>query len=251
MEVHHHAHASHSKKSWKAYFWEFLMLFLAVFCGFLAEYQLEHVIEHSKEKEYIESMVGDLKTDSVRITNVIRRNKRQVEGFDSLLQNIYHSPYTDSSLRTLYYLKETYTLFRITMFFTKGTVLQLKNSGGFRLIRKRAVVDSILSYDNTTERAEGQGEGVDNASRKLLDLSVRIFDGEMTLPYDDPATYRNIMRSDKKFSLLTTDNATIREYANLAKFKRDVIRNYINQLSALQSRMPGIIRFLEEEYHLK
>ena len=36
MEVHHHTHASHGKKNWKNYFWEFLMLFLAVFCGFLA-----------------------------------------------------------------------------------------------------------------------------------------------------------------------------------------------------------------------
>ncbi len=44
MEVHHHTHPAHGKKTWKAYFWEFLMLFLAVFCGFLAEYQLEHVI---------------------------------------------------------------------------------------------------------------------------------------------------------------------------------------------------------------
>ena len=42
MEVHHHAHdpaEPHHKKNWKSYFWEFLMLFLAVFCGFLAEYQ--------------------------------------------------------------------------------------------------------------------------------------------------------------------------------------------------------------------
>lgn len=36
MEVHHHAHHE-GKKSWKSYFWEFLMLFLAVFSGFLAE----------------------------------------------------------------------------------------------------------------------------------------------------------------------------------------------------------------------
>jgi len=50
MEVHHHTHAGHGKKSWRSYFWEFLMLFLAVFCGFLAEYELEHVIERQREK---------------------------------------------------------------------------------------------------------------------------------------------------------------------------------------------------------
>ena len=55
MEVHHHSHESHGKKNWKSYFWEFLMLFLAVFCGFLAEYQLEHTIEKDREKQYIRS----------------------------------------------------------------------------------------------------------------------------------------------------------------------------------------------------
>jgi hypothetical protein len=47
MEVHHHSqipapetHAQGSK--WTHYFWEFLMLFLAVFCGFLAENIREH-----------------------------------------------------------------------------------------------------------------------------------------------------------------------------------------------------------------
>ena len=47
MEVHHHAHnpvEPYHKKNWKSYFWEFFMLFLAVFCGFLAEYKIEHKI---------------------------------------------------------------------------------------------------------------------------------------------------------------------------------------------------------------
>ena len=35
MEVHAHTHTA--RKKWTHYFWEFLMLFLAVFSGFLAE----------------------------------------------------------------------------------------------------------------------------------------------------------------------------------------------------------------------
>jgi hypothetical protein len=37
-------------KNWKLYVWEYLRLFLAVFCGFLAGYQLEDVIEHQRKK---------------------------------------------------------------------------------------------------------------------------------------------------------------------------------------------------------
>ncbi|MCF8429930.1 MAG: hypothetical protein K9G64_07335, partial [Bacteroidia bacterium] len=62
MEVHHHTHdqaSPHHKKNWKNYFWEFLMLFMAVFCGFLAEYQLEHKIEKEREIQYIYSLIND------------------------------------------------------------------------------------------------------------------------------------------------------------------------------------------------
>jgi hypothetical protein len=58
MEVHAHTHTS--RKKWTHYFWEFLMLFLAVFCGFLAEYKLEHVIEHSGKKNMPELYMKSL-----------------------------------------------------------------------------------------------------------------------------------------------------------------------------------------------
>ena len=37
MEVHHHPEVPHKSKSWKEYFLEFLMIFLAVTLGFFAE----------------------------------------------------------------------------------------------------------------------------------------------------------------------------------------------------------------------
>jgi hypothetical protein len=61
MEVHAHTHTE--RKKWTHYFWEFLMLFLAVFCGFLAENQREHMIEHQREKQYIGSFYEDLTAD--------------------------------------------------------------------------------------------------------------------------------------------------------------------------------------------
>src|SRR5688572_7848350 len=62
MDVHHHGHMHHEKK-WKEYLFQFFMLFLAVFCGFLAEYQLEHVIENNREKQFMKTMVEDLEID--------------------------------------------------------------------------------------------------------------------------------------------------------------------------------------------
>jgi hypothetical protein len=74
MEVHAHSH-NHGKKNWKAYFWEFLMLFLAVFCGFLAEYQLEHKIEKDRELQYIRSLYEDLKENDKTFGQVLISRK--------------------------------------------------------------------------------------------------------------------------------------------------------------------------------
>lgn len=60
MEVHHH---SHLPKSGKEYVQEFLMLFFAVFLGFMAEYYLEYRAERHKEHDYLVSMNKDLKAD--------------------------------------------------------------------------------------------------------------------------------------------------------------------------------------------
>ena len=48
MEVHAHSHTP--RKKWTHYLWEFIMLFLAVFCGFLAENQREHYVENNTGK---------------------------------------------------------------------------------------------------------------------------------------------------------------------------------------------------------
>jgi hypothetical protein len=48
------------------------MLFLAVFCGFLAEYQLEHTIEHQREERIARALYDELYADSIVFTNKIK-----------------------------------------------------------------------------------------------------------------------------------------------------------------------------------
>jgi hypothetical protein len=85
MEVHHHTHAAHGKKTWKNYFWEFLMLFLAVFCGFLAEYQLEHKIERDREEQYIKSLASDLQDDIKGLEAMIEFESHGIASLDTLI----------------------------------------------------------------------------------------------------------------------------------------------------------------------
>src|SRR5436189_5148308 len=93
MEVHAHAHTE--RKKWTHYLWEFLMLFLAVFCGFLAEYQLEHKIEKDREKQFMQTMAEDLKTDSAQLNKLIRTRKSRIRELDTL----FHLIATDEYLK--------------------------------------------------------------------------------------------------------------------------------------------------------
>ena len=56
MEVHKHPHDVTHKKNWKGYLLEFFMLFLAVFLGFIAENEWEHVVEKNRAKQYAKSL---------------------------------------------------------------------------------------------------------------------------------------------------------------------------------------------------
>ncbi len=61
-------------------FWEFLTLFLVVFCGFLAEYQLEHKIERDRANELAKSFYHELKNDSITAgIKVVNRLKQEDE----------------------------------------------------------------------------------------------------------------------------------------------------------------------------
>ena len=144
MEVHHHAHHE-GKKNWKSYFWEFLMLFLAVFCGFLAEYQLEHVIEKDREKEYMVSMLEDLKSDTTLLNYAVKYWDGINNDNDSVADAI-QLPMTNTDLRKAYkHINNALNYFSFS--YNQRTIAQLKNAGGFRLLRNKKVANKIISYD--------------------------------------------------------------------------------------------------------
>jgi hypothetical protein len=122
------------------------MLFLAVFCGFLAEYMLEHRIEKEKGMQYARSFYEDLKTDTAGFSGLIQDyeikiaalNKKD-ECFDSLPLQVRSSrPCLVNLIYNAYYYPD--------FMHADRTLIQLKNAGGLRLLKKDDA-DSILAYD--------------------------------------------------------------------------------------------------------
>ena len=249
MEVHHHAHdpaAPHHKKNWKNYFWEFLMLFLAVFCGFMAEYRLEHVIENNREKQFIQSYIEDLKIDTSSINkNLLFQDKRRSQ-LDSLIYLLGEQKIKGYE-NELYFLGRT--LVRTTRFQSNDrTITQLKYSGSMRLIRNEKAADSIISYQKLVEYII-QNIDDERVERRAIDpLLAKIF---------NPFIFDKMLANNNEIQK-PTDNPPLRSYD--ISLQQDLAYN-INQLKGsniiistrlklLHSKATNIIAFLQKEYHL-
>src|SRR6188472_3553618 len=150
MEVHHHVHPTESgahttSKKWTHYLWEFLMLFLAVFCGFLAEYQLEHKIEKDRELQYISSLYEDLNENDKMFRQVLIFQKNRIDMMDSMISMLNDPGSIRGKEGLLYYFARMSPRLQ-TLTVNNRTFEQLKNSGNFRLIRKIETSNLTMAY---------------------------------------------------------------------------------------------------------
>jgi hypothetical protein len=156
METHAHDLHKAPGHGWKHYFFEFFMLFLAVFCGFLAENWREQLGDHNHEKEYMHSLVEDIKSDTLLSNKVLIRLNRTMAGIDSVMEAL-SSPEIINNSNNAFRLWSKNLGFA-DFIYNDGTIQQLKNSGGLRLIRNKAVADSILKYDLIVRNFYGQAD---------------------------------------------------------------------------------------------
>ena len=165
MEVHAHAHTE--RKKWTHYLWEFFMLFLAVTLGFFVENQREHYVENQREKKYIQSFYEDLTADEYDLQlniNFLRDQKLQADTLQKLMLNVD----IKQPANAIYmYLRSITRSSAGRLYPNDRTIVQLRNAGGMRLIKNKAVSDSMVSYYRTADIIQFiTEEGVNN--RRLL-----------------------------------------------------------------------------------
>ncbi|MGI9139209.1 MAG: hypothetical protein ACR2IM_09230, partial [Sediminibacterium sp.] len=107
MEV-HHPHLHHGTKKFKEHFLEFFMLFLAVTLGFFAENQREHFVERHRETQYMESLVEDLKNDTIEFNKQLSGANKIVLKLDTALNIFYNNQWNDSIIKKLYLVNLSY-----------------------------------------------------------------------------------------------------------------------------------------------
>jgi hypothetical protein len=240
MEVHAHTHTA--RKKWTHYFWEFLMLFLAVFCGFLAENQREHYVEKARAKQYIQSFYDDLHKNLAPFSRVIEFNKQKIDTLNNLntcYDSISKNWKASSCLIGL--IKNSSFFWSVE--FSDGTINQLKNAGGFRLLKKEDR-DSIISYDEAMRNFENteltmvqtSQDNVRNNLKRLINFKANVS--------------LNSVGNESEIPLLFSDNKELlNEFFNdLLRYKRN-INVQSNQLIQLREKTNRLIAYFNAKYH--
>ena len=247
MEVHAHTHTE--RKKFTHYLWEFLMLFLAVFCGFLAENFREHQVENRRERQFIYSMIDDVKLDTTALNGILLRRLRRKEMFDSL-SLLVNSPQKNNYVSRLYFFgRHMQRLQPVVFTYNDRTIQQLKYGGNMRLIKKPAVADAIVLYDAAVRDLYTTQERENDYMLQYLPYEYRIFDGRvMDLMIDSTSA---IHEPPHNVKLLLSTQESLNDFNGTLHTFKSSNTVLINKVKAMIAEGKKLLDILEEEYHLK
>ena len=259
MEVHSHTHTP--RKKWTHYFWEFLMLFLAVFCGFLAENQREHYIESLRAKEYARSLLTDMKEDTTEIGAGIRQNIFMISTFDSCI-SIGKKNIDKTTVPGKFYYYSRFTTNGYQIDWNQSTLTQLVQSGNLRYLKNKDMVNKINKYHALQGIIGGNNETDNLIRNKIIEirsrlLAVRYYEAfallditkEMKGRIRDPIV-ESLMVQD--LSLKAGSTGIMEEFLNNLLDRKWRNKRFVEELypGALEAASE-IIEMLKTEYHLE
>ncbi len=252
MEVHAHSH--HPKRKWTHYLWEFLMLFLAVVCGFQAENQREHLIEHKREKQFMITLLEDLKIETASMDSLEVTLRDIISRQDSIVK--YFKPPIKDEMLPFYY-RESYMIGRLRGYvYNDRTVEQLRTSGNYRLIRKKNITDSLIAYDTRMRGTFSKNYNIIYEHRyKLLETQQAIIDLPFIGKYRSRGYNMSVdsLRNDPAWPvrLLTNDPAILYNYYNACFLHIGYCQDLINWVRRMRAKANVLIDMVQKEYRLK
>ena len=244
MEVHAHTHTA--RKKWTHYFWEFLMLFLAVFCGFLAEYQLEHKIEKDRGKQYMTTMVEDLKSDTAMFSRNIRERASRIQMIDSLT-TLLNSPDRDLKGNDIYFFARSISP-PTNIFPNDRTIQQLKSSGNLRLIRNKDISNSIMAYDQLVRQTLFELDDEIEIRSEYRQLASKVFN---TTVFHEMIATETITKPNGNPRLYTSNPDFINEFIGGLQYFKRVHQAQLIRNEKLLTQAKELSDFIKNEYHLK
>jgi len=239
--------ASGSKRVWTSYLKEFLMLFLAISLGFFVDNKRDQITEQNIELAYMKSMLEDLKSDITQLAENIELRQQRVKTIDSLVYLISLPDYSEY-LNDIYYYGRNISL-SIDFFPNDRTLVQLKSSGGLRLVRKTNVSNSIMSYDQKMRLFFFQLTHEQQIRSEYRDIASLIFDGQV---FNSMLNDSNqIKKPANNPALFNTDRKAINELINFAQYIKKLDFNQIKRAEEMKLEASALISNIKNTYRLE
>jgi hypothetical protein len=244
-----HAHDLHKAPAggMKHYLFEFLMLFLAVFCGFLAENYRETLVNKEKELHYMQNMVADLKADTADLNFAIYYQQLWYNHLDSALQMPIERLRNINTQDTFFYHFLPYYSWMQPFIQNDNNITQLR-AGGFNLIRNENTIDSINQVYNFYK---GVKFGVDfnitcywdvvHKAQQLMNLPPPAATIEEVIP-------KRVLQNTEIF--IEYDKQAIKQlYSMLTNAKGTLFATIISE-KQYREKAERLLVYLQMEYHL-
>ncbi len=248
MEVHHHPQVE--KKNFKEYFLEFIMIFLAVTLGFIAESIRERISNSEKEHHYIVSLIHDLETDTSNAALRIEDESELLAEMDTALA-IPTGQLHDLDRQDTFYHHFLF-FFNSEMSFhqSDNTLTQLRNAGGYSLIHAPDVSDSITALATFYEIVKSNEGFYHDDFLKVEDFAGKL----IKVPYlptgpDGNSIYPALFYHEEVF--IQYDKALLEELYNLVQIERSQLDFYRLMIKRYKQKATNLITFLQKEYALK
>lgn len=224
------------------------MLFLAVFCGFLAEYQLEHKIEKDRERQFIASLVSDLKDDTLSIAQQILNTEAGFRLFDSL-SRLMESPETAKANSEAVYFTSRMGVRQLPLVNNSRTFDQLKNSGGFRLIHKQETSGRIMNYYSILPELRMLEEIFERENTAFKAVASRVLDQAVFRRQNNPDN--SIARLPGPLPLLSYDPIDLKQLGFYAVQMNGSRLGMIGLLQRLKNTATELLAYLKETYRIR
>jgi hypothetical protein len=246
METHaHHLHKAPGKKFWH-YFYEFLMLFLAITLGFFVENMREQYTEHHREKQYMQSLVKDLEQDISNIDSFITNKEIKNQIADSLTSLFLGDQYQKHT-SLIYYCARRFSIIEYIFHMTDGTLMQLKNSGGLRMVQKKNIVDSLQSYFNLYQQYEDNRQLDFLQLRDYRETMIKMFD--VRIFEEMVRNYPIITIPSGNPPLLINDRFIINDLLIRLQFSKRINLVNIKCTTELKGKALRLIEQVKKEYN--
>ncbi len=250
MEVHHHPHVE--KKNFKEYFLEFLMIFLAVTLGFFAESLREHINDSEQGKQYIQSLVEDLESDTARMNDIIQFDEAKINALNSMYQ-CYDTVTNNLTATSCMGVLIKYSKVNRPFLINDRTITQLANAGGYRLLKKEDA-DSILAYERMYRndydfQATVYQEAQDNVRNTLNELA----NFKVVSPLENVSSLNGTDIGSSSLNgplLFSGDRTLLNKWFNQLQLYLRVTKAQRTLLNSLQLKATNLITFYKTKHHL-